>query len=34
MNLKTLHDNHPGVAENFAPVGGQGSDVIVEGIPP
>ncbi len=25
---------HPGVAENIAPVGGPGSDVIVEGIPP
>ena len=26
--------NHPEVAENIAPVGGPGSDVIVEGIPP
>ncbi len=25
---------HPGLAENIAPVGGPGSDVIVEGIPP
>ncbi len=24
---------HPGVAENIAPAGGPGSDVIVEGIP-
>ena len=24
---------HPGVAENIAPVGDPGSDVIVEGIP-
>ncbi len=28
------HYNHPGVAENIAPVGGPGSHVIVEGIPP
>ncbi len=26
--------SHPGVAENIAPVGGPGSDVIAEGIPP
>ncbi len=25
---------HPGVAENIGPIGGPGSDVIVEGIPP
>ena len=29
--LRRLHV-HPGVAENIAPVGGPGSEVIVEGI--
>ena len=27
-----METNHPAVAENIAPVGGPGSDVIVEGI--
>ncbi len=32
--LAAVGVNHPGVAENIAPVGGPGSEVIVEGIPP
>ena len=28
------HRSHPGIVENIAPVGGPGSDVIDEGIPP
>ncbi len=29
-----MYLKHPVVAENIAPIGGPGSDVIVEGIPP